>query len=198
MTQDFDLPFPQYRCPTCNKDLPLGEARIMVACGEHLKQESMQFSVRQATDADRPAIEQICDAAIGETEVDVFGSTFDVLRAINIVAEANGALVGLLSLVIDGGDVIIVLMSVYPEFQGQGVGAALVEDALEFASERGLTSVRVAVTNDDVPTYYFFIRHGFTIYDCAVGEVVDRLGSAVPGFAGIPVRDELRLRKSVC
>lgn len=198
MAPEFDMPFPQYRCPTCSKDLPLGEARLTVTCGDHVSGEAVEFAVRHATDADRPAIEQICDAALGETEVDVYGGTFDVLRSINLVAESGGRLVGLLSFVIDGGEIAVVLMSVYPEFQGKGVGSALVEDAIEFAAQRNVVSVRVAVTNDDVSTLYFFLRHGFTIYECAVGEVVDRLGSAVPGFSGIPVRDEIRLRRSTC
>lgn len=198
MTPDFDLPFPQYRCPTCGKDLPLGEAHVTVTCGEHVEHEPVEFSVRQTTDADRGAVEAICDAALGETEVDVFGRTFDVLSSVNFIAEKDGKLGGLLSLVVDGGEVAIVLMSVYPEFQNAGIGSALVEEAFEFASERKIDAVRVAVTNDDVPTYYFFLRHGFSIYECAVGEVVDRLGGAVPGFSGIPVRDEIRMRKAVC
>jgi ribosomal protein S18 acetylase RimI-like enzyme len=198
MTPEFDLPFPQYRCPSCGKDLPLGEARITVTCGEHVSGEPVDFAVRQATDADRSAIEAICDQAYGETDVDVFGKTYDVLSGTNIIAEKDGELLGLISVAIDHGDAVMTLMSVYPQYQGKGVGSALVDDVLELASERGLASVRTAVTNDDVSTLYFFLRHGFTIYDCAIGEVVDRLGSAVPGFSGIPVRDEIRLRRGVC
>lgn len=198
MTRDFDLPFPQYRCPTCAKDLPLGEARITVTCGEHVADEPVEFTVRQATEADQGAIGAICDAALGETEVDIFHKTYDVFDGINIIAESGGELAGLISVAIDGGDAVVTLMSVYPQFQGKGVGGALVEDVLELAAERALTSVRTAVTNDDVSTLFFFLRHGFTIYECAVGEVVDRLGSAVPGFSGIPVRDEIRLRRGVC
>jgi GNAT superfamily N-acetyltransferase len=92
----------------------------------------------------------------------------------------------------------VVLTSVYPDHQGTGVGAALIDAANELAVERGLPSVRVAVTNDDVPLLYFYQRHGFAIYQVAVGEAADRFGSASPGFSAIPVRDEIRLRRNAC
>jgi GNAT superfamily N-acetyltransferase len=196
MNAEFDLPFPQYRCPTCSKDLPLGEAHMTVTCGTHIEREKVDHVVRIAKDADRTAVEQICDRALGETEVDVFGRTFDILSAANLIAEHDGELVGVMSLAIDRGEVSIVFMSVYPEYQGTGIGSSLLKAAETFAAERQLPFLRAAVTNDDLPQMYFLQRHGFAIYEAAIGDAADRLGEAVAGFAGIPVRDEIRLRKS--
>ena len=36
---------------------------------------------------------------------------------------------------------------------------------------RGLSFLRVAVTNDDIPQLYFYQRHGFAIYEVGVGEM---------------------------
>lgn len=198
MTVEFDLPFPHYRCPTCGKDLPLGEARMTVTCADHTQRQEVEFTVRRATDADRADIETICDRALGETIVDVFGQTFDVMTSINLVAEADGKMSGLLSLVIHQGEATVIFMSVYPEYQGTGVGSELLTAADNFADERGLGFLRVATTNDDIPLLYFYQRHGFALYDVRVGEVADRFGSATPGFSSIPVRDEMRLRRAVC
>ncbi len=198
MNDAFELPFPQYRCPTCGKDLPLGEARMTVTCAAHTQAEAVEFEVRKATDADRAEIELLCERALGETDVDVFGRTFDVLSGLNLVAVADGAVAGLLSLAIVSGEASVVLLSVYPDFQGKGVGGALLVAADALAAKRGLSFLRAAVTNDDVPQIYFYQRHGFAIYDVAVGEVADRFGSATPGFSGIPVRDEIRLRRAIC
>ena len=197
MTTDYELPFPQYRCPTCGKDLPLGEARMTVTCGHHVEQPTADYSVRQATPDDRQAIELICDRAQGETEVDVFGSTFDVLSSVNLIAEIGGELAGVLSFVVDTGELSVVLLSVYPEYQGTGVGSGLLAAAEEWAAERGLPFMRAASSNDDAPFIFFLQRHGFVLYEVAIGEIADRLGAAVPGFSGIPMRDELRLRKAV-
>ena len=198
MRDPFELPFPQYRCPACGKDLPLNDARLTVTCAEHQTAERVEFSVREAGPSDRHEIELICDRALGETEVDVFGKTFDVLSGVNLIAEAGGTLAGLLSLAVHGGELVIVLLSVYPDFQGQGVGRTLLAAADGVAGERGLPSLRAGVTNDDIPQLYFYQRHGFVIDGIAVGAVADQLGSVVAGFSGIPVRDEIRLRRMVC
>jgi GNAT superfamily N-acetyltransferase len=198
MNDEFELPFPQYRCPACGKDLPLGEARMTVTCASHTVSESAEFSVRKAGDADGPAIELLCERALGETDVDVFGRAFDVLGGVNLIAMAGDELVGLLSLAIDRGEATVVLLSVYPDYQGKGVGSELLKAADQFALKRGLSFLRAALTNDDIPQLYFYQRHGFAIYEVAVGEVADRFGSATPGFSGIPVRDEIRLRRAVC
>lgn len=198
MNSEYELPFPQYRCPTCGKDLPLGEARMTVTCADHTEKPPVAFEVRRAAASDRSAVETICDRALGETVVDVFGETIDVLDGINMIAVADGELIGLMSLAVRRGEATIVFVSVYPEHQGTGVGSALLDAADRFAKERGLPFLRVAVTNDDIPLIYFYQRHGFAIYEVAVGEVADRFGSATPGFSSIPVRDEIRLRRAVC
>jgi len=198
MNAEFDLPFPHYRCPTCGKDLPLGDAKVTVTCADHTERKAAEFTVRSATGKDRAAIETICDRALGETVVDAFGATYDVVDGLNLVAEAEGELVGLLSLAVRNGEAIVVFMSVYPEHQGTGVGAALLNAADELAATRNLPFLRAAVTNDDIPLLYFFQRHGFAIYEVCVGEVADKFGSATPGFSSIPVRDEIRMRRAAC
>lgn len=194
----YELPFPQYRCPTCSRDLPLNEARMTVTCAEHQPPDTLTFDVREATPADRPAIEEICDRALGEVEVDLFGRTFDVLKGINFIAEANGELAGLLSLATYKGDLVTVLLSVYPDYQGQGVGSALLKAADAYAREHGIVAINVGISNDDISLLYFYQRHGFCITDVAVGLLVDNTGAAVAGFAGIASRDEIRLRRAVC
>ncbi len=90
------------------------------------------------------------------------------------------------------------LLSVYPRFQGSGVGSSLIEAAVDRARDKGLISLKVATTNDDLPALYVYQRQGFAVYDIACGSVVDHHGAAIAGFANIPVRDEVRLRRPVC
>ena len=197
--EELEVPYPQYRCPQCGKDLPLNEARITITCAEHLPRETTpEFTVRRATGKDRHEIEAICDQAWGETEIDVFGRTFDVLRGINLIAESDGHLAGLLSLAVNKGELAVVLLSVYPAFQGGGVGSALVQAAVEYAEEKQLPVIVAGVSNDDLQGLYFYQRLGFRIYEIAVGALVGEDGSQPAGFADIPIRDEIRLRRSVC
>ncbi len=195
-----ELPYPQYLCPVDGRALPLAEARMSVTCAEHQpRSEAAPFTVREAIAADRHAIEEICDRAWGETEIDVFGRTFDVLACDNLVAiDEAGSLIGLISCAVHGGELAVVMYSVYPEAQGRGVGSALLAAAAGSAASRSLPALKAAVSNDDLPLLYFYQRHGFAITDIAPGLLADKLGYAGVGFAGIPIRDEIRLRQPVC
>lgn len=198
MHEDIDVPFPHYMCPVDGKELPLAEARLSVTCAEHEPHgERVEFVVREGVAGDRREIEDICDRALGETDIDVFGRTFDVLSCENLVAMVDGALAGLVSLSMHEGDLAIVMYSVYPQYQGRGVGSSLLETAYDRAQSKGLMAMKAAVSNDDLPLLYFYQRHGFAISEIAKGLLVDRLGYAGVGFAGIPIRDEIRLRRPV-
>ncbi|MDZ4655118.1 MAG: GNAT family N-acetyltransferase [Coriobacteriia bacterium] len=192
-----EMPYPQYRCAVCDKELPLTEARLTVTCREHRPSSDLHYEVRSATAADRHDIEEICDRAWGEADIDSFGRTFDVLSSENLVAETNGTFAGLISLALDRGELAIVLLSVYPGHQGSGVGSALVGAAAERARAKGVASLKAATTNDDIPALDFYQRHGFAIYEIETGIMIDHHGGAIQGFAGIPVRDEIRLRRPV-
>ena len=193
---EMDLPYPHYECPMCGKELPLTDARMTVTCSEHVANEPRPVvAVRDAEAHDRAAIEEICDRVWGETDIDAFGRTFDVLAEDNIVAEVEGEFAGMISLALDRGELAIVILSVYPEHQGAGIGAALVEKAVERASARNLQLVKAETTNDDIPALYFYQRHGFVLYEIDAGAVTDHHGAVLPGFAGIPVRDAVRLRR---
>jgi ribosomal protein S18 acetylase RimI-like enzyme len=195
---DFELPFPQYRCPTCQRDLPLNEARMTVTCAAHSPEDDLAFVVRESKPEDRHAIEEICDRALGETELDSWGKTFDVLEGKNMIADTGDGLAGLMSLAFHQGNLLILFLSVYPDFQGKGLGTALLKGAVAFARDKGLPFIRVAVSNDDVPLLYFYQRHGFVIEGIDVGRLVDASETAVAGFSGIPSRDEIHLIRPVC
>jgi ribosomal protein S18 acetylase RimI-like enzyme len=196
---DVEVPYPQYLCPVDGKELPLAEARMSVTCAEHqVRGSRVDFVVRGSKKSDRRAIEEICDRAFGETEIDVFGRTFDVLAAHNVVAAVGEEVVGLLSLAVHKGELAIVMYSVYPEYQGRGVGSALLDAAFSTAQARALPALKAAVSNDDLPLLYFYQRHGFAISEIATGALADKLGYAGVGFAGIPIRDEIHLRRPVC
>jgi GNAT superfamily N-acetyltransferase len=81
-------------------------------------------------------------------------------------------------------------------WQRSGVGGYLVAEAEMLARREGLPRVITATSNDNLPSLYFFQRHGYRISG------VDRDAFArhskvpnAPGFAGIPVLDEIRLEK---
>jgi hypothetical protein len=49
------------------------------------------------------------------------------------------------------------------------------------------------LSNYDLPALALYQRNGFRITEVAPGNVAQHHGGELPGFAGIPVRDEIRL-----
>jgi ribosomal protein S18 acetylase RimI-like enzyme len=56
-----------------------------------------------------------------------------------------------------------------------------------------LGRILVATSNDDLPALALYQRHGFRILEIIPGRIAEDHGGEFPGFAGIPVRDEVRL-----
>ena len=88
-----------------------------------------------------------------------------------LVAEAGGALVGMVALEEDGEEAELAHLWVLPGQQGQGVGRALVERALELARYGGHGSVRVESDPNAEP---FYLRLGAE----RIGEVPAPVGEA--------------------
>ena len=132
-----------------------------------------------------------------ETEVYCFGKTYDVTKLPAYVAHVDTEIVGTISYTVERGRLVIVLLNVLPGFQGRGLGRGLVDATVEEATRQGLTRVVVATSNDDLPALYLYQRNGFTITDIRLGEVLRHHGEEVVGFAGISLRDEIRLERQV-
>jgi ribosomal protein S18 acetylase RimI-like enzyme len=89
--------------------------------------------------------------------------------------------------------IILVMLNVLPDYQGRGGGRSLLDAVREEAKGRGLARILVATTNDDLPALALYQRYGFRITELVTGRVAEEHGVDLAGFAGIPVRDEVRL-----
>ncbi len=81
--------------------------------------------------------------------------------------------------------------------QGSGVGGYLTAVAELLARRLGLRPLVVATTNDNLPALYFYQRRGYRLTDLVPDSVITHTHQTVPGFAGIPARDEIRLEKKL-
>ncbi len=67
-----------------------------------------------------------------------------------LVAEEDGAPVGLVRGVYDGSKALIHIVSVHPDYQRRGIGTALVRAVARRFRERGATSLAVTVPGDNL------------------------------------------------
>ena len=116
--------------------------------------------------------------------------------AIELVAEENGTIIGLLDLECESDGLsarpraggMIWHLATHPEHQGQGVGSALLAEAEQQAGERGLVRLE-AWTRDDAPTQRWYERRGFVQVDSYLHVYLER--NDLRAFDG-----ELRLVKA--
>jgi ribosomal protein S18 acetylase RimI-like enzyme len=151
--------------------------------------------VREATDSDRTAARELFRRDFGRTNIVAFGEVMDIDAMPMLVAFLEADLSGALVYRLLGDALHIVTLATDPMAQRAGVGGHLVAEAELLARRLSLARLIVATTNDNVPAIYFYQRRGYRLTDLAVDSILAHTGGAYPGFAGIPVRDEIRLEK---
>jgi hypothetical protein len=55
----------------------------------------------------------------------------------------------------------------------------------------------VRTSNDNIPALLLYQKNGFRITEIRIGVMVEHHGAEIPGWEGIPVRDEVILEKSL-
>jgi ribosomal protein S18 acetylase RimI-like enzyme len=151
------------------------------------------LTIRPATPADRPRIAELANTFWGEVEVECFGHSYEVDALLAYVACDDDEIVGVASYACEGDAVNLVMLNVLPRWQGRGAARALIEEVVESARELSAGRVVVATTNDDLPALGLYQRLGFAITSVVVGGMLEHHGGIELGFAGIPVRDEIRM-----
>jgi len=179
----------EYLCPA--------HARLEVVASGPGRVSCPPLTVRPATPADTSAIQSLAEHFWGETEVECFGRSYDVLALPAFVACAGAQVAGVLAYSMEmemvDDALNIVLLNVLPDYQGRGGARALLDAARVEARRAGLSQLLVATSNDDLPALAHYQQYGFRLTSIVSGRLVEHHGGEEIGFSAIPVRDEVRL-----
>jgi len=167
------------RCTICGKeaaDESILSLLIGVACRECIPRgKETTFQIRSATEPeDGRFVLEFLDNLFGETEFIEFGRWYRVDDMDKLVAVAE---------------------------KGQYVGFAVyVRErdepnlmTLKIAIHSGVKRIRVPISNDDLLSYVFYHRRGFTLSGVDLGLCMKRHGKEMEGFWKLPLRDEFYL-----
>jgi len=186
------------RCGRCGKSVAWQGARLNVVCSCRPFVELPPVPAREATDSDRPAVMDLFRRDFGRSKIVAFGDLAALDDAPALVAEMKHELAGALAYRLRGDGLQIVALATEPAWQRSGVAGHLVAEAELLARKLHLRTVIVCTTNDNLPALYFYQRRGYHIAGVAAGALVPPGEPARPGgFAGIEVRDEIRLEKAL-
>jgi ribosomal protein S18 acetylase RimI-like enzyme len=155
------------------------------------------MEIRQAADGDR--------AWIRKRLIEFWGSPMVALRGVLLDASDLPALVygdneGVLHhRPLDDLTYEIVTLEAYRQWRG--IGTALVDRVAAMAKEGGYRELAVVTTNDNLDALQFYQARGFRLFALRAG-AVDKARELKPEIAptgnyGLPIRDELELRRTL-
>ena len=186
------------RCSRCGRFVNWEDARLQNVCECRAHVPLPPVFVRDATPDDREVAMELFKRDFGHKQIVAFGDVIQLDQVPAIVAEMKGELAGALAYRDAPGALHIVALATDPMWQRSGVGGHLVAEIELAARRKKLSSVVVATTNDNLPAMYFYQRRGYIISEVVPGGVLAHLsGGSVAGFAGIPIRDEVRMKKTL-
>jgi len=152
------------------------------------------LSICEAEPSDYEEIGRFAEYFWGTTKVACLDKEYEVLDLPAYVVSAGEHMAGMLSYSVEPESMVVVMLDVLPGFQGLGAGRMLIETLKERAQAENKKKIVVWATNDDLTGLYFYQKNGFQIYEVKPDSVAESHGGLQVGFAGIPCRDEIRLR----
>jgi ribosomal protein S18 acetylase RimI-like enzyme len=195
MPEDYGAKPAVLRCSRCGKFVDWEEARVQIVCACRPRVEMPPVMVREATDSDRAAARELFQRDFGRTRIVAFGEVMDIESMPALVAVLYAEPSGALAYRLLGDSLHIVALATDPMWQRSGVGGYLVAEAELIARKLKLGRIVVATTNDNLPALHFYQRRGYRMTELVASSVVAHTHQEIAGFAGIPVRDEIRLEK---
>jgi GNAT superfamily N-acetyltransferase len=186
------------RCSRCGTFVDWAEARAQVVCECRPRLELPPVLVREAADSERSSAVDLFTRDFGRSGIVAFGQIKDLDAVPIIVAEMNGEIAGALAYRLVDAGLHIVALATDPMWQRSGVGGYLVAEAELLARRLEISRVIVSMTNDNLPSLYFYQRRGYVVSEWIPNGAARLATSAsLVGFGGIPIRDEVRLEKTI-
>ncbi len=187
-----------YMCNVCHRQLCGEHVRLRTLCSFCAGGSKLEYTVQELrSEEEREGIRRLVGRFWGEEDQLTFDRGFTVAELPGYVAKVEDTIVGFVSFAETDGAIIVVALGVLPRFQGSGVGKRLVEEVENCARRRGKERLLVSTSNDDLPALAFYQSLGFQIFEVKPDIIAEKHGSLMKGIGGLPVRDELRLRKNL-
>jgi ribosomal protein S18 acetylase RimI-like enzyme len=184
------------RCARCGRFVDWEDAQLQVVCGCRGHIDLPPVMVREATDEDRGLVTAMFQRVFGRTATVAFGEVMTLENQPAIVAEMKGELAGALAYRLLDDGLQILALATDPMWQRSGVGSYLIAEVELIARKHKSSRIIFCTTNDNLPSLYFYQRRGYHMVELLPGAILRH--AKLPdmrGFAGIPMRDEIRLEK---
>ncbi len=185
-----------YKCSVCGKLLCMEHLKLRTICPSCMKRTTLEYTVSKVTlHEEREKIRGFVQRFWGEQEQLTFDRKFMVAELPAYAAKLENNTIGFVSFVEVDDAIVIVALGVLPQYQSSGVGRSLIEKVEAEAKRMLKKRLLVSTSNDDLPALAFYQSLGFQIYEVKPNIIAEKHGGILEGIGGLPIRDELRLRK---
>ncbi len=155
--------------------------------------------IRPIEKKDVPAIHAVAREMWGSNNIVVHFDTYNIDTLPGFAAFLDGDFAGFLHYQVIGDSCeILTLMSLS---EGQGIGSKLIEAIEELACSQDCKILHLVTTNDNLHALGFYQKRGFHLSQLFPGRVdlERKIKPSIPliGDDEIPIRDEIRLEKSL-
>jgi len=187
-----------YRCSVCGRLICGEHAKLRTVCPSCIKKTTIEYTVNKvALEGEKEKIREFVQRFWGEHEQLTFDRKFMVAELSAYATKLENNTIGFVSFVEMDDAILIVALGVLPRYQGSGVGRSLIEKVEAEAKRLLKKRLLVSTSNDDLPALAFYQSLGFQIYEVKPKVIAEKHGGILKGIGGLPVRDELRLQKTL-
>ena len=187
-----------YRCSTCARVTCAKHTRLRPVCPSCAKKNTIGFGIAKAvSERETAKIRELVKVFWGEEEQLTFDKKFVAAKLPAYVARVDKDIAGFVSFADVDDAIVIVALGILPEYQNAGVGRSLIERVEAKAKRLRKKRLLVSTSNDDLPALAFYQSIGFQIYEVKPDAIAEKHGEIFEGVGGLPIRDELRLRKTL-
>ncbi len=191
---------PAYTCTVCGKPLCPQHTKLQTicpTCQTKTPQTTSYTITKPTTNKETKTIQQFVQRFWGEQQQLTFNKTYTVTQLPTYIAKAKNNIIGFISYAQTKNATIIVALAVLPQHQNSGIGKALIKKVEAETKQLHKKKLLVSTSNDDLPALAFYQSLGFQITQVKPNIIAEKHGKITKGIGGLPVRDELRLQKTL-
>jgi ribosomal protein S18 acetylase RimI-like enzyme len=159
----------------------------------------MDIKIEKILEEDKKEVLEIVKLLWGDEIIVAHGEVFHPSNLSGLLAKDGNQLLGILHFQIRGKECEILTLASLKK--NQGVGSALLAEIERIAKCNGCCLLTLVTTNDNLNALGFYQKRGFYITALFPNQITQsrQYKSSIPeiGDHGIPIRDELRLEKSL-
>lgn len=187
-----------YVCIKCGAPTCELHAKESVVCPSCIRKKETKHTVKKVSSKnEKDQIRELVRQFWGEEEQLTFDIKFNVSEQPAYVAQVGNEFAGFISLSENQDSLIVVALGVRPEYQDSGIGHSLIRKAELEARKLQKKKLLVSTSNDDLPALGFYQCLGFQIFEVVPNVIAEKHGMTLAGVGGLPIRDELRLQKTL-